>query len=161
MIRAVGMALGLIGSLLAPARAEVAHMTLPGGQEVSFPAGGLVGVRVRVEGLGLRLTEITDQSCPSTLDCYWEGLIGVGIAIKVEGFDPTSVNLCNLCEDGEREVVVAGYRLTLDHLEPDHAAIGQLNRAAVLADYTVVVKVAAAPLRAGAGGEAEASGGDI
>jgi hypothetical protein len=147
MIKALAVALGVSGWLVAPALAEAARMILPGGQEVSFPAGGLVGVGVGVQGPGmvLTLTHVDDQRCPSAFDCYWEGLIRVVIAIKADGLDSTFVTLCNLCEDGDREADVAGYRLTLDHLEPDHAVIELLGRAAVLADYTVVVTVSSAP----------------
>lgn len=133
----------VVGCLALPAYAETATLALPGGQAVQFPAGGLIGVAG--PGMVLTLTRVNDQRCPSAFDCYWEGLIRVVIAIKVEGFDPTFVIICNSCEDGDREAAVAGYRLALDHLEPDHAVIEQLGRAAVLADYTVVVTVSAAP----------------
>ncbi len=133
----------LAGWLALPAFAETATLALPGGQEITLPAGGLIGVAG--PGMVLTLTRVNDQRCPTAFDCYWEGLIRVVIAIKVEGFDPTFVIMCNSCEDGDREAAVAGYRLALDHLEPDHAVIEQLGRAAVLADYTAVVTVSAAP----------------
>ena len=149
MARIVGAWAGLVlaACMAGQVLAETATLSLPGGQDESVPAGGVVGV----DGPGLRLmlTEVTDQRCPSQYDCYWEGLIRAVILVTSDAHGAQYVVLCNLCDDGGREAVVAGYRLTLDRLEPEHAVIeqldSQLGRAVLLADYTVVVTIAAAP----------------
>jgi hypothetical protein len=135
--------LSLAGLPALPALAETARLSLPGGQEVALPAGGVSGLTG--PGLRLWLNEVTDQRCPSEYDCYWEGMIRAVIFVNPDAHGAQYVVLCNLCEDGQRTAVVAGYQLTLEHLEPDHAVIEGLGRAAVLADYTVVVIIAAAP----------------
>ena len=96
-------------------------------------------------GLRLLLNEVTDQRCPSAYDCYWEGLIRAVILVNADAHGAQYIVLCNMCEDGRREAVVAGYRLTLDRLEPAVVVIEQLGRGAVLADYTLVVTVGSEP----------------
>lgn len=142
MERKLGAWAGLVlGACLAvQALADTATLALPGGQEVSLPAGQVPGPRLR-----LFLNEVTDQRCPPEYDCYWEGLIRAVLLVNSDAHGAQYVVLCNMCEEGAREAVAAGDVIGLDHLEPDHTVIEGLGRAVVLADYTVVVTVVAAP----------------
>ena len=143
-----GVVLGgcLAGVFAGPSVAQPARLPLPGGQEVILPAGALTGVSDMSEpGLRLWLTDVTDQRCPSAKDCYWEGMIRAVIFVTSQTQGAQSIVLCNLCEDGTREAVVAGFRLRLERLEPEVVVIEALGRLAVLTDYTVMVTVSAAP----------------
>ena len=133
----------LAGCLSLPAVAQTATLALPGGQEVHFPAGGLIGVAG--PRMVLTLTRLDDQRCPSQVDCYWEGMIRAVIAVTVDGQGKTEMILCNLCGDGGRTGAVAGYVLRLERLEPEVTVIEALGRVAVLTDYTVLVTVSAEP----------------
>lgn len=146
LVGAVMMAVCVAGSALG----QGMTLALPGGQEVILPAGALSGVSdVAEPGLRLVLKEVTDQRCPSQYDCYWEGMIRAVILVNSDAHGAQYVVLCNMCDDGARSADVPGYVLTLDRLEPEHAVIerldSQLGRAVLLADYTVVVTVAAVP----------------
>lgn len=145
MRRRFGVLAGIVAACIValPALAEPAAVAVPGGVTVMIPAGGMIGVKA--PEVSLTLTAVTDMRCPSAYDCYWEGTIRTVFAVQVESGDMQTIVLCNLCDDGGREAVVAGHRLTLDRLEPDVAVIEQLGRVAVLADFTVVVTVVPAP----------------
>ena len=127
---------GLLACVAGAALAGPVTLALPGGETV------MMGAQSPVPGLTLTLTEVTDQRCPSAADCYWEGTIRAVIAVQNGAGAVQMVVLCNLCDDGHRTAVAAGVTLTLDHLKPRVEVIEGLGRAAVLADYVVVVGVA-------------------
>jgi hypothetical protein len=87
------------------------------------------------------LHAVQDVRCPSTVDCVWEGLIRVELAIT-DGRAREVIVLCNACDEAGRAAVVAGRRVTMMRLEPGRDVLDVLGRAAVLDDYTVVLAVA-------------------
>lgn len=90
-------------------------------------------------GATLLLSDITDQRCPSNVECFWEGLIRAEITVTPPTGAAMDIVLCNLCEDGSRSATVAGLDLTLVALSPTKDDVGALGRDPVLADYTLTV----------------------
>ena len=72
-------------------------LAVPGGTTIEVPAGGVTGLAG--PGVTVGVTGITDQRCPSAVDCVWEGMTRV--VPKLEDGQATVV-LCNLCDDGDR-----------------------------------------------------------
>ena len=133
------LAVGFLAVMALPAAAEPLTLSVTGGKPVSLPAGGVLGLEG--PGLTLDMVAVIDQRCPSTVACYGEGMIRAEFVVN--GMD--RLILCNLCDDGSRDGAVPGYVLSLVRMFPDTAQIEALGRAAVVADYTVVLTVAAAP----------------
>jgi hypothetical protein len=89
----------------------------------------------------LTLTDVTDQRCPSTADCFWEGMIRVEIAV-IKGTDAAqTIVLCNRCDDALRDTVVYGTKIELRRLAPGRDVLDPLSRNPMLSDYTVTVDV--------------------
>jgi hypothetical protein len=89
----------------------------------------------------LTLTDVTDQRCPSTADCFWEGMIRVEIAVAKGTDAPQTIMLCNRCDDAVRDTVVYGTKVALRRLAPGREVLDPLNRNPMLSDYTVTVDV--------------------
>lgn len=106
--------------------AEPRPLDLPGDRDVTDPASGAV----------FRLTEVTDQRCPHDVECYWEGMMRVGIAVQLASGEHHEVILCNLCDEGGRTAELAGITLRFEGLEPSTAALAERARLPVLQDYT-------------------------
>lgn len=119
-----------------PVCADSIQLAVPGGTTIEVPAGGVTGLAG--PGVTVAVTGITDQRCPSAVDCVWEGMTRV--VLKLNDGQATVV-LCNLCDDGDRASAAAGYLFTFDRLTPDVALIEALGPAPVLADYTVLLSV--------------------
>ena len=133
------LVVGFLAAMALPAAAEPLTLSVTGGEMVTLPAGGVLGLEG--SGFTLDMVAVIDQRCPSTADCYWEGMIRAEFVVN--GTD--RLILCNLCDDGSRDGAVPGYGLSLVRMLPDTAQIEALGRAAVVADYTVILTVAAAP----------------
>ena len=133
------LAVGFLAVMALPAAAEPLTLSVTGGKPVSLPAGGVLGLEG--PGLTLDMVAVIDQRCPSTMACYWEGMIRAEFVVN--GMD--RLILCNLCDDGSRDGAVPGYVLSLVRMFPDKDGIEALGRAAVVADYTVVLAVVAEP----------------
>lgn len=119
--------LTLIASVaMADAQPEV---TLQGGVAATVPDTGAT----------LLLTDITDQRCPSNVECFWEGMIRAEVTVTSSAGAATDIVLCNLCDDGTRTATVAGLDLTLVALSPKKDDIGALGRDPLLADYALTV----------------------
>jgi hypothetical protein len=110
--------------------AALAEFRVKGGETVT-----LVGTAATVA-----LTDVVDQRCASTADCYWEGMIRVELTVTERAASEVIV-LCNLCDGATREAVVAGRRVTLVGLEPGRDVLDPFSRLVVLWDYTVVLAV--------------------
>lgn len=112
--------------------AQPRPLDLPGDRDVTDPASGAV----------FRLTEVTDQRCPHDVECYWEGMMRVGIAVQLASGERQVVILCNLCDEGGRAAELAGMTLRFEGLEPSTAALAGRARMPVLQDYTAQITVA-------------------
>jgi hypothetical protein len=129
-VRLVLMAVA-IGLMPRIALAQTTELRLPAGERVM-----LAGTNV-----GMTLTEVQDQRCPLEADCYWEGMIRAVLSVRAGDADLPAVVLCNLCDDGTREAVIAGLRVTLVRVEPDREGQAKMGRAPELRDYVAVVTV--------------------
>ena len=100
--------------------------------------GGLT-TTVPDTGATLLLSDITDQRCPSNVECFWEGMIRAEVTVTPPTGAATEIVLCNLCDDGSRSATVAGLDLTLVALSPTKDDVGALGRDPLLADYALTV----------------------
>jgi hypothetical protein len=89
----------------------------------------------------LTLTDVTDQRCPSTADCFWEGMIRVEIAVTKGTDAPQTLVLCNRCDDAVRDAVVYDTKVELRRLAPGRDVLDPMGRNPMLSDYTVTVDV--------------------
>ena len=105
------------------------EVTLQGGLTTAVPDTGAT----------LLLSDITDQRCPSNVECFWEGMIRAEITVTPATGAATDIVLFNLCEDGSRSVTVAGLDLMLVALSPTKDDVGALGRDPLLADYALTV----------------------
>ncbi len=126
---AVMLGAGLLAAGMA--QAEVTEISV-----TSHAATLLSGTDVQ-----LRLSDVQDVRCPSTVDCYWEGLIRVELQVKAPGAPAQTVVLCNACDGATRTGTAAGQTFTLLRLEPGREVLDPLSRLVMLADYTVVLAV--------------------
>ncbi|HLQ18529.1 MAG TPA: hypothetical protein VK146_06070 [Tabrizicola sp.] len=102
---------------------------------------GAVAQAVPDTDVTLMVTKIEDSRCPAGVDCYWEGMIRVGLTVTT----PTSVEqitLCNLCDDAESLATAGGLTIGLVGLAPSTDELAKLGREPVLADYEVTVNYA-------------------
>jgi hypothetical protein len=105
------------------------EITLKGGEAQEIPDTGVT----------LLLTRIDDARCPPEVECYWEGMIRAEISVMTTTPEPVQIVLCNLCDDGEGLVTVAGLTLGLVGLAPPTEELAILGRAPVLTDYALTV----------------------
>ncbi len=110
--------------------------------EITIDVPGDQTVQVLDTGLTVRFTGVTDQRCPSDVDCYWEGMIRVELSVARFGGASKPIILCNLCDDGTRDAVTGGQRFSLRGLAPPTEVLDAMGRLPVLADYTVTLAVA-------------------
>ena len=110
--------------------------------EVTIDVRGDQTVQVLDTGVMVRFTGITDQRCPSNVDCFWEGMMRVELTIARGGAAAKPVIVCNLCEGGTRDVVAGGQRFSLRGLAPPTEVLDALGRAPELTDYTVTLAIA-------------------
>lgn len=129
------MRLALAGSValfwVTAALAQPLEMPVLGGQAVYLPHSETM----------MQVAAVQDVRCPSTVNCVWEGLIRVELALAVPGDTPETLVLCNSCEDGMRTGEYGHHNITLLRLEPGRDVLDPLNRPVVLEDYTVVLGV--------------------
>jgi hypothetical protein len=104
---------------------------LPGGVPTPIPGTALTVV----------LSDVTDQRCPSDVDCVWEGMIRAEITVLTGASGTTIFTLCNACETGSSSQTVAGKSFTLGTLSPGRDVLDPLSRLIVLEDYTLQVTV--------------------
>jgi len=118
--------------LCAPAAgAATTEISVPGGSAVYLPDSETM----------VLFSGVKDVRCPSTVDCVWEGMIRVELALAVPGDTPEIVVLCNACDAAARTADYGRYTLTLVRLEPGRVVLDPLNRLEELRDYTVVLGV--------------------
>jgi hypothetical protein len=91
--------------------------------------------------LAVRVIHILDQRCPADLECYWEGMIEVHLALIEPDLEPMEVILCNACEDGPNTTSQGGVTLMLKALSPARTVLDKLGREPVLGDYSVDLSV--------------------
>jgi hypothetical protein len=125
----------LLAALLIPAAPAMAQQ----GRPLDLP--GDIAVVVPDTALTLVLTNVTDQRCPAGVDCFWEGMMRVEIAVTTGTRAKTMIVLCNLCDDATRDATIAGHQISLVGLSPSTADLARLNRDPVLADYTAAITV--------------------
>jgi hypothetical protein len=104
-------------------------ITLHGGEGQLIPDSGVT----------LLLTKIDDARCPPDVECYWEGMIRAEITVMTARSEAVQIVLCNLCDDGQGLVTVAGLTLGLVGLAPSTADLAKLGRAPLLTDYALTV----------------------
>lgn len=110
------------------------EITLQGGQGQVVPGTDVT----------LLLTGVDDSRCPPELDCYWEGTIRAEITVMTAKPELVQIVLCNLCDDGESLVTVAGLTFGLVRLAPSTEELAKLDRAPRLTDYALTLNYAPA-----------------
>ena len=110
--------------------------------EITVDVPGDQTVQVLGTGLSVRFAGITDQRCPSDVACVWEGMIRVELHIARDGGASKPVILCNMCDDGTRDVIAGGHRFSLRGLAPSTEVLDGMARLPVLGDYTVTLAFA-------------------
>ncbi len=89
----------------------------------------------------LTLTDVMDQRCPSTADCYWEGMIRVELAVTKGTHAPQTIVLCNRCDDASRDTIMYGQTIELRRLAPGRDVLDPMGRNPMLSDYIITVDV--------------------
>lgn len=108
------------------------EITLKGGEAQVIPDTGVT----------LLLTKIDDARCPPDVECYWEGMIRAEITVLTTKPELLQVVLCNMCDDGQGLVTVAGLTIGLVGLAPSTEELAKLGRAPLLSDYALTVNYA-------------------
>ena len=111
------------------------ELLLPGGSPVIVPA----------TGAQITLVQVTDQRCPAGVECYWEGMSRVELSVAVPDQPAETVVLCNMCDDAQSTVVVAGMTLGRIRLEPSQEELAVLGHAPALFDYSARILVSLTP----------------
>jgi hypothetical protein len=124
--------LALIG--LATAAQPLTPQLLP---EITLKGGE--GQVIADTGVTLLLTNVDDARCPPDVECYWEGMIRAEITVMTAQSELVQIVLCNLCDDGQGLVTVAGLTLGLVGLAPSTKDLAKLGRAPLLTDYALTV----------------------
>ena len=93
-------------------------------------------------GVTLLLTKVDDARCPPDVECYWEGMIRAEITVLTTKPELMQIVLCNLCDDGQGLVTVAGLTIGLVGLAPSTEELAKLGRAPLLTDYALTVTYA-------------------
>ena len=104
------------------------QLRLPGGEPTRVPGTDIT----------LTLTEVEDQRCPTGVDCVWEGMIRVHLAVMPDGTFQ-DITLCNRCEDAADLSTAAGQTFGLVGLAPSTEELAKLGRTPALTDYTLTV----------------------
>jgi hypothetical protein len=124
--------LALIG--LATAAQPLTRQLLP---EITLKGGE--GQVIADTGVTLLLTSVDDTRCAPDVECYWEGMIRAEITVMTAQSELVQIVLCNLCDDGQGLVTVAGLTLGLVGLAPSTKDLAKLGRAPLLTDYALTV----------------------
>jgi hypothetical protein len=122
-----------LAALLCLATPALADQTidLPGGVPIPIPGTELTVV----------LSAVTDERCPSYETCVWEGIIKAEITVLTGTRAPTTLILCNACDEARIPQTVAGLTFTRGTLSPGRDVLDPLSRLIVLEDYTLQVTV--------------------
>jgi hypothetical protein len=122
--------LAVLLCLSTPVMAEQV-IDLPGGVPTPIPGTELTVV----------LSAITDGRCPADATCVWEGMIKAEITVLTGTRAPTTLILCNACDEAGIPQTVAGLTFTRGTLNPGRDVLDPLSRLIVLEDYTLQVTV--------------------
>lgn len=139
-MRRLFLAFAVLGVLAVPAWADDLTLAVTGGTPLILPEGGVLGLDG--PGVELEIIAVTDQRCPSDIECYWEGMIRVELTVTSGDIVDTLI-LCNACDDGHRDGAAAGYAFTLFRVDPARDALLRLDRMPVPSDYTLLLTVTA------------------
>jgi hypothetical protein len=101
------------------------------------------GVPTPIPGTDLTVmfSAITDNRCPSNTTCAWEGMIKAEITVLTGTRTPTTLILCNACDEAGIPQTVAGKTFTLGKLSPTPEFLSLVSRTIDLELYTLQVTV--------------------